>query len=362
MVLINNINLSNYRNFKNTNILFDKKLNIFFGDNGSGKTNILESLSLISKGRGFRNSNLTNLIKKNNINFFINSQIEIKKNLYDVNISTKQIEDRMKKTIKLNDDSSKESIDFLNNSLSFLIFLPEMERLFQSSPSYRRNFIDRLIFSEMNDYNKIINKYKKNILERSKILQQNIIDENWLTSVETQIIELGLKIYKLRNLKLENLNDQIRKLNYDNNYQFDILLSIKDNFFNKNIDNETYLNDLKNSRQYDKQFGGSKIGPHKSDIIATINNEFDAAQLSTGQQKTVVLMMLLAQSDFLINLKKIKPILLLDEICSHLDSGNRQILLDMINTFNIQLFLTGTDKSLFSFISTNAKYYNITKI
>ena len=101
---------------------------------------------------------------------------------------------------------------------------------------------------------------------------------------------------------------------------------------------------------------------NNNNIIATINNEFDAAQLSTGQQKTVVLMMLLAQSYFLINLKKIKPILLLDEICSHLDSGNRQILLDMINTFNIQLFLTGTDKSLFSFISTNAKYYNITKI
>ena len=84
--------------------------------------------------------------------------------------------------------------------------------------------------------------------------------------------------------------------------------------------------------------------------------------LSTGQQKTVVLMILLAQCNYLVNCKHINPILLLDEIGSHLDSNNRQILLDMINRFEIQFFLTGTDKDLFSFVSTKAKFYNITNI
>ena len=93
-----------------------------------------------------------------------------------------------------------------------------------------------------------------------------------------------------------------------------------------------------------------------------INNDFEASLLSTGQQKTVVLMILLSHCNFLVNYKNIYPILLFDEIGSHLDSNNRQILLDMINKFKIQFFLTGTDKNLFSFVSTNAKFYNITNI
>ena len=116
------------------------------------------------------------------------------------------------------------------------------------------------------------------------------------------------------------------------------------------------------SRSYDKQYGGTKIGPHKSDILGIINNDFDASLLSTGQQKTVVLMILLAQCNYLVNCKDINPILLLDEIGSHLDSNNRQILLDMIDRFEIQFFLTGTDKDLFSFVSTKAQFYNIKEL
>ena len=122
------------------------------------------------------------------------------------------------------------------------------------------------------------------------------------------------------------------------------------------------MSHLKDSRPYDRQFGGTKIGPHRSDIIAVINNDFDASMLSTGQQKTVVLMILLSQCNFLVNYNDIRPILLFDEIGSHLDSNNRRILLDMINRFEIQFFLTGTDKDLFSFVSTKAKFYNITAI
>ena len=126
--------------------------------------------------------------------------------------------------------------------------------------------------------------------------------------------------------------------------------------------NSDYLKNLNEIREYDKKFGGCKIGPHKSDFIVTVNNDHDASQLSTGQQKTVVLMMILAQCYNLVNIKQLRPILLFDEICSHLDFHNRKILLDMINNFDIQFFLTGTDKTLFSFISTNVEFYNITEL
>ena len=100
-----------------------------------------------------------------------------------------------------------------------------MERLFQASPSYRRNFIDRLIFSSRNDYNKLINKYKKSLLERIKILQRNTLDENWLNHIEKEICLLGLDIYNSRRNQLESINNNIKTLKNDHKFQFDIKLN-----------------------------------------------------------------------------------------------------------------------------------------
>ena len=362
MAKIKNIEFYNFRNFKNFKTSFDEKLNVLFGDNGSGKTNILEGISLIAKGKGIRNSNLINLIKKKEDNFLIKNNLEIQKNDLNLEISTEQKNQKLKKVVKVNNDSSKDTLNFLNQYISYLVFLPEMERLFQASPSYRRNFLDRLIFSSRNDYNRLINKYKKSLLERNKILQSFNIDDDWLNRIENEICSLGLEIYKLRNSQVNILNLELNNMKNDHNFQFDVKLEIKDNFVNNEINFEEYLLNLQNSRLYDKQFGGTKFGPHKSDLISIINNEFDSSLLSTGQQKTIVLMVLLAQCNYLVNKKKINPIFLFDEIGSHLDKHNRQILLDMINRFEIQFFLTGTDKNLFSFVSTNAKFYNITKL
>ena len=91
-----------------------------------------------------------------------------------------------------------------------------------------------------------------------------------------------------------------------------------------------------------------------------VNKNFPASQLSTGQQKSLVLILILAQCRHLINETNIRPIILMDEVCSHLDETNRLILLKIIEDFNLQTFMTGTEKNLFSFLSTNTNYYNIT--
>ena len=362
MAKIKNIEFTNFRNFPIFKTTFDRKLNILIGDNGCGKTNILEGISLIAKGRGIRNSNISYLIKREEENFFLNYNLEIVKNNYDIQVFTENKNEKFKKIIKVNNDSSKDSLDFINKSISYLTFLPEMERLFQVSPSYRRNFLDRLIFSYKNDYNRLINKYKKNLLERVKILQQYISENDWLNHTELEICKLGLDIYKLRQYQLKFINDNIYTLKNDHKFQFNVKLIIKDDFFSDEITLDKYLSKLQDSRSYDKNYGGTKVGPHKSDFVAIIDDKYEASILSTGQQKTVVLMLLLAQCNYLVNYQNINPILLFDEIGSHLDIHNRQILLDMINRFDIQFFLTGTDKDLFSFVSTNAKFYNINEI
>ncbi len=362
MAILKSINLINFRNFKQLDLSFDEKLNIFFGLNGTGKTNILEAISLIAKGRGIRNASFNDLIKKNEKNFLIRNNLEIKNNHFNIEIFTENKNDKFKKIFKINDDLSKQSLDFLNKSISYIIFLPEMERLFQTSPSYRRNFLDRLVFARRNDYNRLINRYKKLVIERIKILQTNVVDNDWLNQIEKEICILGLEIYNERDLQVRSINNNFQLLKYDHNFQFNVELKIKDDYLNKQISLEEYLSKLRDLRIFDKKFGGTKIGPHKSDLIAIIDDDFDASLLSTGQQKTVVLMILLSQCNYLVNDKDINPVLLFDEIGSHLDSFNRQILLDMINRFKIQFFLTGTDKNLFSFISTKGQFYNITDL
>ena len=359
---LNNISLHNFRNFQSCQISFNNRSNIFYGNNGSGKTNLLESISLLSKGRGLRNSKINELIYKKEKNFLVSSDFEINNNIYKIKIFTNLINDKYKKIITINDEASKETSSLLEDSISFLFFTPEMERLFLSTPNYRRNFIDKLIFSEKKNYNRLVNIYKKNLLERSKILEYNNYDKIWLENVEKEISTCALEIYKLRNEQLIILNENIKEICKNNNYPFNINYSLKDDFFNTSLDQNKYLEHLKFSRELDTKIGGSKIGPHKSDFCAIINNHVDASQLSTGQQKTLILMTLIAQCNYLVYSKNIAPILLFDEICSHLDEINRKILLDLTKQFEIQFFFTGTEKSLFSFMSTNVDFYNITEL
>ena len=107
--------------------------------------------------------------------------------------------------------------------------------------------------------------------------------------------------------------------------------------------------------------GGTQYGPHKSDLVGyNIDNKVNINQYSTGQQKTILLLIILTHCNYLVNNINISPILLFDEVCSHLDSENRKILLNIIESLNSQIFMTGNDESFFSFLSTKASYCNIT--
>ena len=362
MFKVNNIKLINYRNFNSCEITFGERCNVLFGHNGSGKTNIIEAISLIGKGRGIRNDKLINLIKYKEKNFEIHSNIQKNEIIYQTLVTSKKINDTLKKITSLNNEISSEATSFIYSSLSFIIFLPEMERLFLSSPNKRRDFLDKLIFSENKNYNQIVNKYKRYIQERTKILQSYKYDHQWIAEIEKNISFLGLEIYKLRNKKINDLEDELKKINKVSTFNNNIEFELHDEYFKCSLNHQKYLDLLKNNRDYDKKFGGSKVGPHKSDINVFFDNKLHASQLSTGQQKTLVLLILIAQCNYLIFKKNFRPVLLLDEICSHLDDSNRELLLDLSERFDIQMFMTGTHKSLFSFISTKANFYNITDL
>ena len=212
-----------------------------------------------------------------------------------------------------------------------------MERLFVSSPSSRRNFIDRLIYSKDKKYNLLINNYKKLIHERQKILQNSHYDEIWINKLENNIVNFGIEIYKKRFEQIDTLNSILIKLDILKNLSFKFILKITDTFIEKNLnidglDREFFNSELRQNRKIDSLTGGCSIGPHRSDNIGyKINTNFTINQLSTGQQKAAVLLLIIAQCKYLIEENNLKPIILLDEICSHLDNDNRELLLYLID-------------------------------
>ena len=360
MGYFNSIDLINFRNFKDYSISFSKNCNVFYGKNGSGKTNILEGISLLTKGRGLRKDKFKNIIKKNCEKFIIKSDFQSEEIIYNLIAETENINARLKKKLTVNNDKSSDSLELIYDKTPFLYFLPETERLFQSSPSIRRNLIDQFIYTSHNKYNKLVNRYNKLIQERSKILINNNNDDSWLNQLEKNISADGLQIYSLRvdqlNILINNLNIYLKEFDLP----FNIDTTLIDKFYTSNLQNEDYEETLKNNRKIDALVGGCAIGPHKSDYMFSVNNNSFVSQLSTGQQKTIILLMYLSQCKYLTEVKFKQPILLLDEVCSHLDAINRNVLLTLIETFKLQIFMTGTSESLFSFLSTNANFCNIT--
>lgn len=353
------IKLFNYRNFTYFENDFSERCNVLFGENGSGKTNILEAISLFGKGRGFRKDNISNIIKFKeesfiNYGYFYNQEI-----INEIKVSSEKNQKNFKKKMSLNSDTSRDSINYLHSLFSFISFFPEMERLFLLSPKYRRNFIDNLIFSRKKNYNTLVNKYKKLITERNKVLNSQFNENMWLEKLEQDIANSGIEIYLERESQLEILNKQLALLAKRKKHSYNIKVEILDIFIKEDMNLDYYSHSLKQSRLEDKLVGGAKIGPHKSDIFCKISDDISASQLSTGQQKTLVLLLILAQCNYLVEECKLSPILLMDEVCSHLDEKNRWILLQLTKDFNLQIFMTGTDKNLFSFLSTNTKFYNI---
>ena len=363
MVYFKNINFNNYRNFLKSSFYFDKRCNIIVGKNGSGKTNVLEGISLFEKGRGIRKEKINNFINFKNLDkgFKINSTFQNHKIDFKINVFNS---DKNLKKLSVNDNFDRESIKHFESLFSIIYFLPEMERLFVSSPLSRRNFLDRLIFTFNKRYNFIINNYKKAINERQLLLKKTTYDESWIDHIEHNIVNFGSIIYKNRAEYILIINKILEKLIITKHFSQKFFLKIYDKFLDNypNIfeDQNMYLEKIKSSRKIDYFSGGCTIGPHRSDLSGySLENDYNINQFSTGQQKTAILLIIISQCKYLIDSLKLKPIVLLDEVCSHLDNMNRELLLYLINELDVQVFMTGTEESFFSFLSTKANYCNI---
>lgn len=347
-VRITNLKLKNYRNHKELIIIPKKNIIVIYGKNGSGKTNILESISLLNSNGGLRNANLEDLIPENHFGplelFGANFQIKLDSDIYSVGLGLKK---RGENLIKItNIDTMRTNTSNLNNKISFFWVVPRMSHLLQNTPSERRGFIDMMIGSVDKSYSERLQEYRKLKKERLKILKNKNFKnhEKWLDIIEQKICSSGLVICDSRRTFLKSLNNRLKVINnktesliLELNGTLDKVLREKPALFVE----EYFTKKLKENRFKDSISGRTNFSANKTDlVIYDVKKRKEVKNFSTGEQKLIIISIILSFIEFLKNSKTEKLIFLLDDIFSYLDSNYISRLLQELSQLNIQTWIT----------------------
>ena len=348
-MLITNIKLKNFRNYKELNLNLTDGINIFYGDNAQGKTNIIESIYLSAIGKSFRTNKDNELINFNEKYLEIN--IKYSKKDRDGKI---KIEISDKKNIYLNDIKLKKLSELLGN-INIVIFTPEDINILKNGPANRRRFLDIMIGQLRPNYIYILNNYNKVLEQRNNYLKQIKYEnksEELLEIWDEKLAEYGEKIYNYRNEFFEKIINKIEKIhnNITENKE-KIKLEYISDCENKN----NFLKILQKNKKIDIIKGYTTKGIHRDDFMVYINDILVNIYGSQGQHRTAMLSLKKAELEVIKEDIGEYPILLLDDFMSELDEKRRNNFLESIE--NMQVIITCTDK-----INNNKINYKINNV
>lgn len=352
--MIQRLQLQSFRSYHQLILEINKPFVVFAGPNGSGKTNILEAISLFTPGRGLRKADLSEL-QQHDSTYPWAASITI--NDYSLGTGISDINTK-KRLWHLNSEPLK-SQKTLNDILRLFWLTPETDRLFLDTPSVRRHFIDRMIFVLWPEHATVLKTYEHATKERLKLLEANA-DTAWLSNVEEHIATAGLQMHKNRQafLELLPLDDYLKAS----------MRGTAENLDTQTDEKEYYLKQLFQNRPRDAAAGMTTFGPHRSDleIFYTPKNQL-AGKCSTGEQKMILSKFLMSFLKYLLENISIPLILLFDDVISHLDFANRVLLFKEIvelqqqisNKGMLQVFFTGTHLNAFETIFPYAQCFEV---
>ena len=353
------LKLSNFRNHQSYKVDFPNCPIALIGKNGVGKTNILEAISLMQPGRGFRSVRLEDIAYKNYGNFAIH--INLMRDMEEHKIGS-SFDIKYSKTRKVKIDGNFISPLVLTKYLGIISITPLMDKIFIEGSSNRRKFIDKITWIFFSSHAKNIRSYEKLIRERNSLFKDNVIDRNWFETIEKQIVEYGSKIIVDRLKVIKLLNNEINNNNFP---KADMVLKGElESKFNSLADldsfKEYFLKTLFDTRSKDAFRGITSVGPHRSDLEVSYKEKaIMASMCSTGEQKSLLISITLAVAKSYKNFCNLSPILLLDEVFAHLDNSKKESLSKEIKNLNAQAFMTGTEESDFMTFNENSYIINL---
>lgn len=333
---IKKIKIKNFRNYESEEINLDKNINIFYGQNAQGKTNIIESIFLCSLGKSFRAKKDKEMIKLNEQNAIV--EVEYEKSDRDGKI---KIEIGNKKNIYLNGIKIKKLSELLGN-LNIVIFTPDDINILKGGPQNRRRFLDIMISQLRPNYMHILNLYLKTIEQRNNYLRQikeEHKDENLLEIWDEKLSEYAIKIYEYRKEFIEKI---IKKIDIIHKNITNGEEQIEFEYITECDNKEKYLKLLKERRKLDIIKGFTTKGIHRDDFMIYINKKDIKIFGSQGQNRTAMLSLKLAELQVIYDEIGEYPILLLDDFMSELDKTRRKNFLENIE--GTQVIITGTEK------------------
>lgn len=333
---IKKIKINNFRNYKSQEINLEKNINLFYGENAQGKTNIIEAIFLSSMGKSFRAKKDKEMISLGEEKSII--EIEYEKIDRDGKI---KIELGNKKIVYINGIKIKKLSELLGN-INVVIFTPDDINILKGGPQNRRRFLDIMISQLRPNYMYNLNLYLKTLEQRNNYLRQireENKNENMLDIWDEELANYAINIYKYRKEFIEKIKEKIKKTHEEitNNKE-----EIKIEYLSECISKEKYLELLKQRRKLDIIKGYTTKGIHRDDFIIYINDKELSTYGSQGQHRTAILSLKLSELNIVKEEIGESPILLLDDFMSELDEKRRKNFLEKIE--DVQVIITCTEK------------------
>jgi len=345
-VFIARLSLTQFRNHADAVIGAGEGFVVLTGDNGAGKTNVLEAVSLLAPGRGLRGATLSEMARREGPGgFAVAASFDGKKGSgLEIGTGTTAAAPE-RRQVRIN--CATASATSLAEWLSVLWLTPAMDRLFSEAASGRRRFLDRLVLALEPAHATHAARYEAAMRARSKLLgEPDGADPDWLAALEAGMAEHGAALAAARERTVAALSDRLAG---QPEGPFARALLALERWRPDAADPETALRDaLRRSRGADAGAGRALVGPHRTDLQVTHAAKGQpAGQSSTGEQKALLLAIVLAHGELVAQRTQRPPILLLDEVAAHLDPHRRAALFERLHGTAAQIWVTGTERSLF---------------
>lgn len=349
---VTSLTLSHFRSHRAARMAFDGRPVAIHGPNGAGKTNVLEAVSMLSPGRGLRRAETADLARRpEGLGWKITARVAGIGGAHEVDTWAEPGSAR-----DLRIDGKTATQGALGRVIRVLWLVPAMDRLWLDGAEGRRRFLDRVAMSFAPDHGEASLAYERAMRERNRMLKDQVADARWYAAVEAQMVTAGEVIGINRRHALTRLH--AAQDGAETAFpRADLTLTAEDGL----PEGAAFAEALSRDRRRDMAAGRTLQGPHRVDLTAVYAAKgMAAAQCSTGEQKALLISVILANARALAADLGAAPVLLLDEVAAHLDPGRRAALYDEICALGCQAMMTGTEPALFDSLGARGQSFAVT--
>lgn len=333
------------------------------GENGAGKTNLLEAISLLSPGRGLRGVGLSELARTGGPGTWAVAARVESQGPIEIGTGTTPTS-RERRQVRVN--GAAVAVASLAEWLSILWLTPAMDRLFVEGVSGRRRFLDRLTLALHPEHAGHAARYEAAMRARNRLLteENGAADPAWLAALERKMVEHGVCVAEARRDTVAALAERLAqapeslfaraRVRVDGWAENELEMLVGGDV------EDAFAAELRQRRRQDAAAGRATLGPHRTDLIVVhAGKDMPAERCSTGEQKALLLGLILAHAELVGERMGRRPVLLLDEVAAHLDAGRRDALFERLVRSGGQVWMTGTDRSLFAGLEGAASFVGV---